>query len=188
MNEKPVAAGKSSFDLIDPAMVLATMDVRPNTIFLDLACGAGKYSIAVAREKGECVKIYAVDLWKDGLEELQREITRINIFNIEPILADISRRLPFADNSVDSCLMATILHDLPPGERKDVIGEAARLLRPEGRLNIIEFKKMDHGPGPPARIRLDEKDIDSLIVPFGFVKITGNEIGEYTYMVQYKRT
>lgn len=188
MNEKPVAAGKSSFDLIDSTRVLSKMHIPEGTIFLDIACGTGKYSIAVARKKGESVKIFAVDLWQAGLEELQRESARSNIDTIQPILADIRRRLPFADNSVDSCLMATILHDLSPGEREAVIGEAARLLKPGGILHIIEFKKVDYGPGPPVRIRLDIKDIASLVVPHGFGEIAGNDIGEYIYMVQYRKS
>jgi hypothetical protein len=41
MGDKPIAAGKSSFDLIDTAKTFAIMHVKPNSCFLDLACGIG---------------------------------------------------------------------------------------------------------------------------------------------------
>ena len=34
MNEKPIAAGKSSFDLVDPEMVFAELRLQPETVFL----------------------------------------------------------------------------------------------------------------------------------------------------------
>jgi ubiquinone/menaquinone biosynthesis C-methylase UbiE len=42
--------------------------------------------------------------------------------------------------------MATIIHDLSKPARDATIREVARVLKPEGMLNIIEFKKIDEGP------------------------------------------
>jgi len=153
MSDKPVAAGKSSFDLIDTEKAFAIIDVKPNSTFLDLACGIGEYSIEISNNIGEKGIVYAVDLWQEGIDALNQEIGIKSIKNIKTILADIRNKLPLEENSIDSCLMATILHDLSKIDQKSTVQEIARLIKPGGMLNIIEFKKIDKGPGPPLNIR-----------------------------------
>ena len=187
MSEKPVAAGKSSFDLIDTEKTFAIIDVKPDSNFLDLACGIGRYSIEIAKNIGEKGTVYSIDLWKEGIEALNKEIDTRNIKNIRTTLADISKKLQLEDNSIDSCLMATILHDLSKSDQKSTVKEATRVIKPGGMLNIIEFKKISNGPGPPVDIRMEEKDIEALVTQYGFIKVAGSEIGEFNYLLKYRK-
>lgn len=186
MSDKPVAAGKSSIDLIDVDKAFDLFDLKPGSVFLDLACGVGRYSLEVAGRYGDKVKIHAVDLWKDGVSQLKKDIVEQKITSITPLLADIRKQIDLKKNSIDAGLLATILHDLPHGEQVDVIKQAVRLLKPGAFLNIVEFKKIDFGPGPPIKIRLDADAIDKLLTPFGFSKVAQLESGEFTYIVRYR--
>jgi ubiquinone/menaquinone biosynthesis C-methylase UbiE len=187
MGDKPVAAGKSSFDLIDKEKLFAVMDVVPDSRFLDLACGPGRYSLAVASRLNNGGTVYAVDLWREGIEALDHEIHSRGLRNIKTMVADIRHPLPFDKDSIDSCLMATILHDLAKKDQKASLREIGRLLKAGGMLHIIEFKKIETGPGPPFAIRMEEKEIDALVAPFGFTKVTAGEVGEFNYMVKYRK-
>jgi ubiquinone/menaquinone biosynthesis C-methylase UbiE len=187
MSDKPVAAGSSSFDLIDAEKAFAIIDTKPNSRFLDLACGTGRYSIEIADKIGDKGTVYAVDLWQEGIDTLNREIGERNIKNIKTIVADIRNRLPLEDNSIDSCLMATILHDLSRIDREATLREISRVVKPGGMLNIIEFKKIDKGPGPPLRIRMDEEAVEALVAQYGFRKVAGSEVGEFNYLLKYKK-
>ena len=187
MSGKPVAAGKSSFDLIDPKKALALIAVKPGSRFLDLACGFGHYSLAIADRIGEKGLVYAVDLWQEGIDSLNREIAKGGMTNIRPIVADIRNRLPVEERSIDACLLATILHDLAKEDRKATLREVVRLLKPGGMLTIIEFKKIDKGPGPPIAIRMDEAEIEALVTPYGFTRVAGDEVGEFNYLLKYEQ-
>ena len=187
MADKPVAAGKSSFDLIDSEKAFAIMEIRPDSHFLDLACGIGRYSIAVAERMGKGGMVYAVDLWREGIAALDREIESRGIKNIRTMVADIRSRLPLAADSIDACLLATILHDLSKDDRKTVLQESSRLLQHGGLLHVIEFKKIDDGPGPPLRIRLAEEEIEELVAPLGFIKESGSEVGQFNYLARYRK-
>ena len=186
MSNKPVAAGKSSIDLIDIDKVFDAFDLKPHSTFLDMACGVGRYSLEAARRHGHRINIHAVDLWQEGIAQLQSEIAAQNITTIKPLLADIRTEIDLDDNSIDSCLLATILHDLAEQEQKAVVRQSARLLKPGGTLNIVEFKKVDFGPGPPIKIRLNEHDIDTLVSPFGYKKVNAIDAGEFTYHLRYQ--
>ena len=53
MTEKPIAAGKSSFNLVDSKKLFSELRLKENTTLLDLACGSGAYSIAASEYIGE---------------------------------------------------------------------------------------------------------------------------------------
>ena len=188
MDSNPVAAGKSCFDLIDKDKTFSVLAVKPNSSFLDLACGTGKYSIEASKIIGKKGTIYAVDLWEEGIQALNSEIEARNITNIETIVADITKKIPLEDNSIDACLMATIIHDLSRRARDASLREVARVLKPEGILNIIEFKKIDEGPGPPVDIRLREGEIESIVSVHGFKKVYAGEAGPYNYILKFKKS
>jgi len=188
MSDKPVGAGKSSFDLIDVKEAFAIMNPKPDSAFLDLACGIGKYSIEIAKYIGDKGTVYAVDLWEEGIEALNQEIGMSGIKNINTIIADITDKLPLEENSIDACLMATILHDLSINDQHKTLEEVARVLKHGGTLDIIEFKKIYNGPGPASKIRLDDSQVESVVTPYGFVRVNRSDIGEFTYILKYKKS
>ena len=112
MTENPIAAGSSSFDLIDPLRLFAALELRKGNVLLDVGCGVGSYALAAAEKLGAKGTVYAVDLWEEGIATLSREVVLGRIRNIHPLVADVSRNIPVADQSIDVCLMATVLHDL----------------------------------------------------------------------------
>ena len=101
-------------------------------------------------------------------------------------MADVSKVMPIGNDSVDVCLMATVLHDLILEKVADeAIKEAVRVLKPNGLLAIIEFKKIDGPPGPPMKIRLSPNEVESLVTTFGFMKKEVKEVGEYNYLITF---
>ena len=109
---RPPGAGKSSFDLIEPARLLGELPLSPGITFLDLGCGAGNYTLAVAEVIGAHGVVVALDLWPPGIEALEERAAAAGRRNIRAQLADISKLVPLGDHSVDVCLLATVLHDL----------------------------------------------------------------------------
>lgn len=187
MKTKPVAAGKSSFELVDQNKLFEHLHLTPDTVFLDLACGVGLYSMEAAKRitgKGE---VHAVDLWADGLDILNETIREHHFSNIHTVIADITKPLSLPGSCYDVCLLATVLHDLAIEERHITIQEVYRLLKPGGTMAVLEFKKVDHGPGPPVHIRLSEQELTKQIVPHGFSCGGCEEIGESIYACFFRK-
>jgi len=188
MPGKPIAAGKSSFPLIDARKLFLEIGVSSNTTLLDLACGAGAYAIAASPHVGSSGKIIAVDLWEDGIDTLKTEIQTRNINNIFPRVADVSRHIPMADHSVDICLMATVLHDLVQDKTdQGTLKEIERTLKPDGRLAVIEFKNKEGPPGPPKKIRISPKALEAFLQPYKLIPSKTVDMGEYLYLSIYYR-
>ncbi len=182
--EKPHGAGRSTFELVDVDRVFQSLPLTPSTVFLDLGCGKGKYALAAARFMGPHSTVYGIDAWQKGLEELKQQAASEGLRNVIAIHANLNEHIPLDNAAVDVCLMASVLHDLLRESSGDtVMAETARVLKPGGRLCIIEFKKVGDGPGPPLSVRLSPEETEALIMPFGFVKDRVTDAGPFHYLI-----
>jgi ubiquinone/menaquinone biosynthesis C-methylase UbiE len=183
MDGKPMAAGKSSFNLIDAGRLFTELSLAKGTALLDLACGSGAYAIAASREIGGQGRVYAVDLWKEGIDALRKEAAGKGITNISAFIADIGKHIPLEDDFIDVCLAATVMHDLvEDGTDQGTLQELKRVLKPGGTLAVIEFKKVQGPPGPPVQIRLAPGELENLVAPYGFYPFKTEEVGLYNYL------
>jgi ubiquinone/menaquinone biosynthesis C-methylase UbiE len=183
---KPPGAGKSSFELIEAEKLFHVLALKPWYTVLDMGCGSGMYSLAMAEIIGDGGRVYAVDLWEEGVARLQESIERQGAKNVTPILADVSKTLPLPGDSLDLILMATVLHDLKEaGVQDGALAEARRLLKRHGLFAVVEFKKVPGPPGPPIFIRLSPDELTALVEPFGFTRTGLQEIGEHNYLMTF---
>ena len=183
---KPIAAGKSSFELVDADGLFKALNLKEDTVFLDLACGQGAYALAASEYIGVKGRIVAVDLWEDGIATLQNEASHRGIDQLEATVVDVSQKLPLSDNSVDVCLMATVLHDLiEDNTDQTTLREVQRVLKDQSTLAIIEFKKIDGPPGPPIAIRLSPEACAAHLKPFGFKLERHEDLGPYNYLAVF---
>ncbi|MDD4275196.1 MAG: methyltransferase domain-containing protein [Desulfobacter postgatei] len=184
---KPKGAGKSSFELIDTQILEQMLPIHKGSVILDLACGKGLYSLFLSQLSGPSGLVYAVDLWEEGLEILEQDALKKEAANILTIKADATREIDIEAHSLDLCLMATVLHDFKEmNADQTVLKQVLNLLIPGGCLAVIEFKKMDGPPGPPAHIRLSQEETEKLVTGVGFKKINTTEIGGYNYLTTFK--
>ncbi|SLM30553.1 UbiE1 [Desulfamplus magnetovallimortis] len=185
--KNPKGAGKSSFELIDSNILLKNIPIKEGAVVLDLACGKGTYSLYLSDVVGEKGLVYAVDLWKEGIQLLGEKIDQKSITNIVPLIADATQDIEIDEYSIDICLMATVLHDFHEIDKAaHVLKTVKTLLRPNGHLAVIEFKKIDGPPGPPINIRLSEEETETLVTKNGFKKIKSIDIGEYNYLMTFQ--
>jgi len=185
-SSKPHGAGKSSFELIEAAKLFQVLALKPWFTVLDMGCGPGTYSMAMAKIIGDGGRVHAVDLWAEGIERLKERVERRGLKNVWPMVADVSRALPLSGESMDLILMATVLHDLKEaGVQDGALAEARRLLKRHGTFAVVEFKKMPGPPGPPISIRLSPDDVAALVEPFGFARTGLHDVGPYNYLMTF---
>ena len=185
-HNKPTGAGKSSFDLIDVDAFYRELGLKAGITFLDVACGRGAYCLKASEIIGSAGTVYAVDLWPEGIEQLKASAVEKNALNINAFVSDAGRHIPVDDQEVDVCLMATVLHDfVDDGISEEVLHEIVRVMKIDGMLAIIEFKKIDGPPGPPVHIRLSPEAVGDLLAPYGFAKVKLTDVGPFNYLMLF---
>jgi ubiquinone/menaquinone biosynthesis C-methylase UbiE len=186
--DNPPGAGKSSYELIDHPRFWSAISLEPGMTVLDLACGAGCYTMEIADRIRPDGRLIAIDLWEEGIAQINRW-AQTKEAEIETHVTDASKKLPVADHCVDLCLMATVLHDLVhDGCARTALKEVARVLKPAGILAILEFKKQDGPPGPPKAIRLRLEEVSMLLMPVGLVRFGPVvDLGPDLWFSQFRR-
>ena len=177
--------GPSSFGMQDPDLVFDALGLRPGDVFFDLGCGPGDYALAAAPVVGPGGAVYALDKWDEVLRGLMEEAALRRIANICPLLADMRTGIPLRDARVDVCLLATVWHVLNlnrDGAR--IFGEVHRVLKPDGRLAVISFKKEDRPWGPPVEQRQSAEQIEAALEPFGFRRTLLIDLG-FNFMIGF---
>jgi len=188
MHDTPIAAGGGSFDLIDSKKLFTEIQLKQGMTFLDVACGYGNYSIAASKYVGETGTVYAIDLWKDGIDYLSNHIRENNINNIQPVLADARKKIPLKSSSIDICLLATVLHDFILEKTEEgVLKEIQRILKPGGKFAVVEFNKMESHPGPPIELRITPAQVEKKVAPYGFRILKIVEVGEFHYLALFSK-
>ncbi|AFM23812.1 methyltransferase domain-containing protein [Desulfomonile tiedjei] len=183
--QEPRHRHPSSFWTHDPDRVFRELALKEGDWFLDVGCGTGEYSVHASKIVGESGTVYALDKDADLIVDLSKEANAQGLRNIKAIATDITAPLPIQDDCIDVCLIATVLHIPNVARSKNMLfSEVRRVLRPHGRVAIVECKKEHWYWGPPEHIRLASEDIDISIAPFGYEKIGLTDLG-LNYMIKF---
>jgi ubiquinone/menaquinone biosynthesis C-methylase UbiE len=184
--KKPLGAGRSSFTLVDQKKVFGELQLKGGISFLDLGCGRGEYAIIASEIVGNEGIVYGIDLWEEGVDLLKEEASARGSKNIKTMVADAGEKIPLEDMSIDVCFMATVFHDLVlANTSENALKEISRVLREQGVLAILEFKKVDGPPGPPLSSRLAPEEVEKRVIPYGFKRVGLKEIGPYNYLLSF---
>ena len=178
--------GPSSYWMQKPGGVFDVLDICPGRHILDMGCGAGDYALQAARLTGPLGQVTAVDHWPPIVDALKAAAKAAGMSQIQCLTADITKPpLPVKQNSMDLCMAFTVLHIFgAENSRKSLFFEAARVLKPKGRLAVMECKKEERSFGPPIHMRLSPKEIEAVAVGCGFRKIGYTDLG-YNYLVMF---
>ena len=175
-------AGKSSRAIISASEVFDLLNLPQGITFLDAGCGDGYFSIEAALKLGLKSTIIAIDIYKESLEKLKQEVKKRKLSNIEIIEADITKKLPLKDKSIDVYFVSNVLHGFDEKEKKELVKEVKRLLKKDGKFIVIEFKKEPTPVGPPLEIRISEEELKKFLENFGFQFEKSWEVSPYNYL------
>lgn len=107
----------------------------PQTVVADLGCGTGSVAEALAPMVR---KVIAIDASEAMLRACKQRLEPYG--NVELHRADLEA-LPVEDRQLDAATLILVLHHLPDPAK--VISEVARVLRPQGRLLIVDMLPHD---------------------------------------------
>lgn len=111
---------------------------RPQAI-LDVACGTGDFSIAIARHSHPDTRVWGVDLSERMLEVMRRKVTAAGLEGRIGAERGNGEELRFADSSFDCVTVAFGIRNFEHRER--ALHEMHRVLRKGGKVVILELSE-----------------------------------------------
>jgi arsenite methyltransferase len=136
----PVAALEASLGCGVPT---AVADLYPGEVVLDLGSGAGADVLISARRVAPGGRAIGLDMTEEMVELARRNAAEAGVDNVE-FLQGYLEDIPLPDNSVDVVISNCVIN--LAADKSVVLAEAARVLRPGGRLafsDVIADEGMD---------------------------------------------
>ena len=101
---------------------------------IDLGCGTGRFLTCVKQAWPRLTSL-GLDLSEAYIQHARRQLRRWSRLHL--VVAN-AEAIPASDHSVDAVTSIFMVHELPPPVRQGVIRECARVLKPGGRLILLD--------------------------------------------------
>ena len=175
------AHGFSSDFFLDSNEIIDELNLDGSEIIMDAGCGDGHIAIKLLEEYIDSGTVYAVDIYDASIEDMEKYKLENNVDNLINIEADITSGISeIDDGTLDVILMVNVFHGFTASRKVDeAISEFSRLIKNDGRIAIMDYKKWDVPKGPPTQFRSSPDELEESFAKHG-LKMTylNEEIGE----------
>jgi ubiquinone/menaquinone biosynthesis C-methylase UbiE len=120
--------------------ILDAMNLKPGLDVADIGAGTGLLSRLIAQRVAPGGTVYAVDIARNMVDHITRTAGEQKIGNLKAVLGD-PRSPKLAPNSVDVVAIIDAYHHFE--HPKEMLAEIKRALRPDGRLVLVDFKRIE---------------------------------------------
>ncbi len=151
--------------------------LQPGEAVLDVGCGTGALALEAYKRVGATGRVCGIDPGPQQVARARSKAERASL----PIDFQIGviEQLAFPDQSFDVVLSTLMMHHLPDDLKRLGLAEMARVLKPGGRLVIVDFKHAEEQQGQPAQLgagSLGLQDLPRLLKEAGFSQMENGEI------------
>lgn len=155
--------------------------LAPGEAVLDIGCGTGTLALAAADRVAPNGTVHGIDPSGEMLARARSKARkRAAAVTFEEAAAET---LPFPDERFDVVLSTVMLHHLPRKVREACLAEVRRVLRPGGRLLVVDFgESPPRGHGPLRHLRhrhghVDPADLLALVAGAGLHVVEHGPVG-----------
>ena len=168
--------------------LLAPALLRPGETVLDVGCGTGSLAMVAKTQVGDTGRVHGIDASAEMIARAKEKAAQRQ--------ADVSfeearaQALPFPDATFDVVLSTVMLHHMRRATREEAVREMRRVLRPGGRLLVVDFcGATSTGRGPRMHFHphghVQPKVLEDLVRSAGFEIAASEAIG--TWSLHYVR-
>jgi ubiquinone/menaquinone biosynthesis C-methylase UbiE len=133
-----------------PERLISKLGIGSNDVVVDFGCGPGFYTIPIARAAWRAI---GVDVSQEMLRRTANHAKKSHV-SVDTIESD-GAKINLPDATVDLCLLVHVYHEVE--NKSTLLGEFLRILKPSGKLDIVERTKVGLFAGKlePPTVEID---------------------------------
>jgi ubiquinone/menaquinone biosynthesis C-methylase UbiE len=151
----------------------------------DFGAGSGHYARAAAAIVGHSGKVYAIDVQEDVLKHLKLNTHAHHQSIIETLWGDIEKPggTHLRDASLDAVIVANTFFQIE--NRFGFLKELQRVLKPGGKLMLVDWAGSYGGMGPTPEKVVTEHAAEAFFINGGFHKVKSFRGGPHHYGIVF---
>lgn len=155
--------------------------LQPGETLLDVGCGTGRLALAAYAHVGNTGHVTGIDPGPKQISRARAKARRAHA----PVSFQVGmiEQLAFPDQSFDVVLSTFVMHMLPEDLKHQGLLEIARVLKPGGRLLIVDTRRPEEQSERPVHTgpwNSGIQDQPPLLQAAGFVQIESGEMATGT--------
>lgn len=176
-------------EILDPYHILKDeLGIGPGEQVADLGCGgAAHFSIQAAKLVGDKGVVHAVDVLKDVLSSVKNRAAMEKLSNLQTHWTNLEKfgALKIHDQTLDYSLVINVLFQ--NSDYQTLLKEAARLLKPHGKMLVIDWAPGRFPVGPEPGAKVDPEKIRAIISQMGLIEVKEFSAGKYHFGFIYEK-
>ncbi|MGE0087179.1 MAG: class I SAM-dependent methyltransferase [Desulfococcaceae bacterium] len=152
---------------IPPHYIWDRLNMEKPDVLVEIGAGTAFFSIAFLRHAKHS-KIYACDVSEIMIRWVKENVVP-KFPNIIPVKTE-ENFIPLDDGIADLVFMINLHHELDNPAL--TVEEAYRILKPGGKIFIVDWKKENMAEGPPSQIRCLPEQVKEQIMNSGFKNVS----------------
>lgn len=167
-------------EFIDPTIILEQLNIAKDSQVADFGCGAGYFSIPLARKIPEG-KLYSLDVLPAALESVASRAKIEGLINIVTARVNLEKEggSKLEKDSLDWVILKDMLFQ---NKNKDIIlREAFRVLKTGGKILAVEWDEQEAFIGPQGAIKISAENLEKMLANENFKIETKIKTGDFHY-------
>ena len=169
---------------LEPTQILLEFGLGKGQTFLDIGAGVGFFTFPAARIVGSEGRVIAVDISDEMVAELNLRKASKGDANVE-VRRSMEYDVSVAEGSVDLAFMCAVLHEIENKVR--FLGHVVAILKPGGRMGIVEWIDRPMERGPPVEERIPPQKAAKMLSDLGLDVRFQKEYNEFYYIIMAQR-
>ena len=174
----------------NPDKVIEKLGIGQGMTVLDLGCGDGYFTAAIARRAGSG-QVIGFDLDPVVLDQAKAACKGMQ--NCTWLLGDAMELSKLITIPIDYVLIANTFHGVP--NKTDLACEIAKVLKPDGYLTIVnwhvfpreETRVLGQPRGPRTESRMSPELVSAKVIPAGFYRDRLVELPPFHYAAIFRK-
>ncbi|MBW6469158.1 MAG: class I SAM-dependent methyltransferase [Coriobacteriia bacterium] len=159
-------------ETLKPDAMWAAFGVEAPAVLVEIGAGTGLFAAEFSK-RAPGATVYAADMSNQMIDWMRQYRPEVADGCVVPVRSEESA-VPLEDDIADGVYMINLHHEL--AEPAAIYVEAYRMLRPGGRVLVVDWAPTDTPKGPPLRVRATTEDLVSHLERAGFAGVAVHDV------------